>query len=145
VKNPEKWPTDAEYHVEWTMTLTVTSVGKPLPGAKVTAVSTKGVAGDAMIYTADADGRVRIVCRQFSVVFHAKDRTVGVADAMPYRVRIDAGGAGSYDFELTLKNASGVTADLATRTHVVTLRKNAPAPDLDKLIAEARRQAGPRK
>jgi hypothetical protein len=140
----ENWPADAEYSIDWTMTLKVTSDGRPVAGAKVTAVTTKAAAGDAKIYTTDAEGKVRIETRQFTVVFHSRERTAAVADAMPYAVKIDGGDAGSYDFKLTLENASEVEADLGAKKHVVTPRQQEPAPDLARLIENAKRDAGPR-
>ncbi|HUW56328.1 MAG TPA: right-handed parallel beta-helix repeat-containing protein [Planctomycetota bacterium] len=138
----EDWSKDAEYTVGWTVTLRVTADGKPVPGAKVTAVTTKGVAGDARVYTTDADGEVPIGTRQFTIIFHSKDRTAVVADDMPYSVKIDGGEAGSHAFEVTIGNTSQIDVDLKAKTHTVTPRKDEPAPDLDRIIAEAKAAAG---
>jgi hypothetical protein len=64
---------------------------------------------------------------------------------MPYKVKINAGEAGSYEFEVTIDKTSTVEADLKAKTHKVVPRKDETAPDVEKLIADAKTNAGPRK
>lgn len=141
----EDWPKDAEFCVDWTATLKVTSDGKPVPDAKVTAVTTKAAAGDARTYTTDAEGTVKVPVRQFGVYFHADTRKADLASDMPCKVKIDSADAGTYEFEVTIDKTSTVEADLKTKTHKVVPRKDEPAPDVEKIIADAKTNAGPRR
>jgi len=139
----EDWPRDAEFTLGWTVTLKVTAEGKPVPGAKVTAVPRNAAAGDAKTWTTDADGKVTLPVNQFTVLFHGQDRTTVVAENMPLAVTVDGGDAGAYACELTIEKTCDVDVDLKAKKHTVTPRKDEPAPDLAKILDEAMKKTGP--
>ncbi len=145
-KTPENWPADAEFAVSSTVTLIVASNGVPVPGAKVRTVkSAGGLVGDAKIFTTDREGKTRHELRQFSVHFHAKDRhQVGVVKYSPYVLRIDAGEAGTHDVEAWPEKMARIEIDLKTGKRIVTPPTPESAPDLAKIIAEAKAAAGPK-
>ena len=140
----EDWPKDAEYSVSATMTFRVTADGKPLAGAKVRVTDVAKNATEPRITTSevatDAEGKAKKELKEFRVFFDAKTRTVRKEDFGPYKVQV-VGNA----WALTLEGpAQDVTVDLTARKSSNTTRGAGPAPDLDKIIADAKAAAGPR-
>jgi hypothetical protein len=94
-------------------------------------------------HATNAEGKTAVEVNQFTVLFTAADRKTAVSDRMPLTVKVDGGDAGSYEFEATVEKTSGVEVDLKAKKHAVTPRKDEPAPDLAKVIADAMKATGP--
>jgi len=149
VKTPEKWPADARYTVAWTAMVTVTNARRPARDTQLTFTDAAG--NVAAKLATDNEGKARTELKEFTMHFDGTTRQVRAGVFAPYTLNIKAAGK-SQNMVLAMTDTAVVNVDIATGAHTVGVPKGRQAQEmrtkdfpLDRLIAEAKRQASPRK